>query len=206
MFKSKKEEYILAIGKNNFYVNYPDGEEETIFVKNIKLNPNVPFFHYLFDTYALIKEININKKLFNKNIFYTLIQDDTSKADMKILSEYFKNIGVQEIAWVPQNIMMSSDEMEQYISISKTIRCFIVSYINVENDIRGCKKKVFLDKDVTIDTVEEVVNDIRIEFGKDINVYINNIDNDMDEFKNIGTLISKNEILDNTRKFFSYGK
>ena len=44
MFKSKKEEYILAIGKNNFYVNYPDGEEETIFVKNIKLNPNVPFF------------------------------------------------------------------------------------------------------------------------------------------------------------------
>ena len=125
---------------------------------------------------------------------------------MKILSEYFKNIGVQEIAWVPQNIMMSNDEMEQYISISKTIRCFIVSYINVENDIRGCKKKVFLDKDVTIDTVEEVVNDIRIEFGKDINVYINNIDNDMDEFKNIGTLISKNEILDNTRKFFSYGK
>ena len=59
---------------------------------------------------------------------------------------------------------------------------------------------------MTIDTVEEVVNDIRIEFGKDINVYINNIDNDMDEFKNIGTLISKNEILDNTRKFFSYGK
>ena len=112
MFKSKKEEYILAIGKNNFYVNYPDGEEETIFVKNIKLNPNVPFFHYLFDTYALIKEININKKLFNKNIFYTLIKDDTSKDDMKILSEYLKSIGVQEIVWVLQNIMMSSDEME----------------------------------------------------------------------------------------------
>ena len=120
---------------------------------------------------------------------------------MKILSEYFKNIGVQEIAWVPQNIMMSNDEMEQYISISKTIRCFIVSYINVENDIRGCKKKVFLDKDVTIDTVEEVVNDIRIEFGKDINVYINNIKDDMSEFSFMGTLVGKEVIFENTRRY-----
>ena len=206
MFKSKKEEYILAVGKNNFYLRYLDGKEEILFLENAKLNPNVPFFHYLFDLDASIKEINVEKKLFHKNIFYVLMLDDYSKADMKIIDKYLMKAGAMEIVWIPQNIMLSLEKIDPYISISKTIRCIIVSYISIENNIKDYRKKVLLDKDVTIDEIKKVVNNIKIEVGEEIAVYINNIDNDMNEFEKIGTLISKNEILDNTREFFNYGK
>ena len=42
-----------------------------------------------------------------------------------------------------------------------------------------------------------VENDIRIEFSKDINVYINNIKDDMSEFSFMGTLVGKEVIFEN---------
>ena len=195
MFKIKTDNYFLAVGKNNFYIRYPDGKEDTIFLENVKLNPNVPFFHYIADPNTVKKEIKVKATLFNRKNFYVLIQDDSSEADKKIFFEYCRAIGAMQVSLISQNAIFIHEEIYDYIAISKTIRCIVISYLGKHG-----KKEIYLDKDATIDEIIKKVNIIKSDIGEDLQVYINNIDNDMDEFKEIGKLVSKDKMFDNAIK------
>jgi len=191
MFTSDK--FYIIIGKNSLIIKKKGDDSESI-IDFQSFIPNIPFYYHLFDedkTYTkditdLVKRLRIRDA--------TIIFPDDSmdiEVDKKILIEFFKQSGVRKIQWNFQCFLLNLDN-KKYISVSKTTRTIAIQYIA---DNKSISKKYY-DKDYS--DMEQFVFDMRnlhIDCQYDsMPVYINNLNNDMETFKDIGKLISLNDI------------
>ena len=89
-------------------------------------------------------------------------------------------------------------DKEKYVAVSKTERSIVVSYIENNSVI----KKTLLDTKVEIAEVEQIIKDyMYVNRFESVPLYINNISYDMSKFSSMGTLIGKDVVFENARKY-----
>lgn len=177
---SKK--YIITVCNNSFsFYNINDNSYKIIKFTNT-LIPYTPFYYYLFEENFDQEIINylfecnidtIKGKLFNNYQAVILYPDDTLEIDRKILSDYFFMRGFKKIVICSQSLLLSKEEID-YISISQTVRAFIISCIkngNIET------KQYFDVNKFNISEFENIVKNLCFNNGiKYDNIFVNKID------------------------------
>ena len=161
---------------------------------------NIPFYHqfaqrisecqYYFKQF-IKKEYG---KKYSKSVLAIITPDDTSPLEAIFINEFFLNSGAcKEVAQMTMGQAISKNH-SRYISVSKSSRNIILQYIN-NNEVRA---KKFYDVD-TADT-KTITEDakrlhIDIEYAG-VPIFVNNINMNMDEFSDMGTVISPKEFMD----------
>ncbi|MFD3157323.1 hypothetical protein ACFIJ5_10750 [Haloimpatiens sp. FM7330] len=195
MFSSAR--FYIVVGHKSLIIKKEGDESENI-IDFTSFIPNVPFYYHFFDedkTYmndmkSLIKKLKIRNAI-------VIVPDDSIdlEVDRKVFIEFFMQCGVKKIQVKSQCFLLTLDN-KKYISISRTTRVIVLQYIVNNKSIA----KKYYDKNYT--DIEQIAldaknlhNDCKYD---SIPIYINNINNDMEKFKVIGTLISFNDYIINT--------
>lgn len=168
-------------------------EFKTFEMPSISPVPNIPFYHEFSQKIAesqyYFKEFmkKLYGKKLSKHILAIIVPDDTSRLESIFINEFFVNSGAcKAVAQMPMSHALSKED--KYISISKSLRNVTLEYIrNNETiarhvyDVNTCNpKQVISDADVL---------HIDVEYN-DIPIYINNFNVNMDEFFELGEIVS----------------
>jgi hypothetical protein len=192
MFRMAK--FYVIVCKNRFVIIRKDDISKTI-IDFQSYIPNVPFYHHLFDNDKkeyindIMKQI---KRLKIKNAEIILPDDCLDlEVDKRILIEFFLQCGVKKVQVNFQYFYLNLYN-KNYISVSRTTRTVVIQYTSYNKVI----SKKYYDKDFM--DMEKIAIDIK-NLHPDCNmpVYINNINNDMEGFSDIGNLVSMQDIISN---------
>ena len=133
------------------------------------------------------------KKL-NKYILAIIVPDDTSKLESIFINEFFVNSGAcKAVAQMPMALALSKEEV-RYISISKSSRNVILEYVrNNETVVR----KLY---DIHTCNPKQVMSDaekihIDVEYN-DVPIFVNNFNMNMDEYIEMGEIISTKQFME----------
>lgn len=192
MFRMAK--FYVIVCKNRFVIIREDDISKTI-IDFQSYIPNVPFYHHLFDNDKkeyindIMKQI---KRLKIKNAEIILPDDCLDlEVDKRILIEFFLQCGVKKVQVNFQYFYLNLYN-KNYIFVSRTTRTVVIQYTSYNKVI----SKKYYDKDFM--DMEKIAIDIK-NLHPDCNmpVYINNINNDMEGFSDIGNLVSMQDIISN---------
>lgn len=192
MFRMAK--FYVIVCKNRFVIIRKDDISKTI-IDFQSYIPNVPFYHHLFDNDKkeyindIMKQI---KRLKIKNAEIILPDDCLDlEVDKRILIEFFLQCGVKKVQVNFQYFYLNLYN-KNYIFVSRTTRTVVIQYTSYNKVI----SKKYYDKDFM--DMEKIAIDIK-NLHPDCNmpVYINNINNDMEGFSDIGNLVSMQDIISN---------
>ncbi len=186
MFKAAK--FFIIVGHSSLIIK-KEGDNLENKIDYASFIPNIPFYYHFFDEdknyisdmKSLIKKLKIRNAVI-------IAPDDAIdlEVDRKVLTEFFLQCGVKKVQIKSQCFLLSLDN--KYISISKTTRTLILQYIVNKKTI----VKKYYDKNC-ID-IEQIALDIKSLHAdcsyESIPIYINNMNNDMEKFRKIGTLVS----------------
>lgn len=162
--------------------------------------PNIPFYHQFAEKIAegqyYFKEFmrGIYGKKLSKYIFAIIVPDDTSKLESIFINEFFVNSGTcKAVAQMPMALALSKYD-DSYISVSKSSRNVTLEYIR-NHDIVVSKMY-----DATFCDTKKISEDAKVlhidmEY-KDIPVYVNNFNMNMDEFFEMGTVITPKQFME----------
>lgn len=197
MFESAK--FYIIVSDKSFIIK-KEGENLENIIDFVSFVPNVPFYHHLFDedkNYMKdMKEVVKNLKIRNLTI---IVPDDCIDltVDKRILTEFFTLCGIRKIQIEAQCFFLSLED-KRYISISKTTRNMVLQYIvNGKSIAKKYYDENYEDvKQISLD-MKSIHTDCEYEY---VPVYINNMNNNMDSFSNIGNLVSLNDIAKNIMK------
>ncbi len=196
----KKVEYYIVVANNGFTIKNNNDILENIIPFQPYI-PNVPFYYHLFDKdKSYITEITKQFKLLKMKKVTVILPDDAMniQVDKQIIFEYLLTCGAKIIKTNYQCFLLNSIE-SNYISISRTIRNFVLQRIsNKQSLITKYYYKEHADVGQILSDIEKIQSDYGYER---IPIFINNINNDMGRFKNIGDLISINDIFTNIIKY-----
>lgn len=155
--------------------------------------PNIPFYHEFAEKIAesqyYFKEFmkDIYGKKLSKLILAIIVPDDTSRLESIFINEFFVNSGAcKAVAQMPMSHALSKEE--KFISISKSTRNVTLEYVkNMECVVKKCY-------DVHTCNPKQVMSDaevlhIDLEYN-DVPIYVNNFNANMDEFLEMGELIT----------------
>jgi hypothetical protein len=194
MFTSTK--HYIIVGNNSFIIR-KQGETDQHIITFDSTIPGVPFYHHLFDKgkpYIVEAQQRI-WELKVKNVTL-LAPDDTTdiQADQLMLKEFFMTSTVKKIDIDFQCFFLNRNE-QKYISISKTTRTLVFQYIVNHNSI---VKKYFDRNYNDIDQIKSAIKSLHpdCEYNR-IPIYVNNVNDEMNRFKEIGNLVSLNDIFIN---------
>lgn len=179
--------HILVLDKESM-------EFKTFQVPGITRVPNIPFYHEFAERIAESQHCfkEFMKKLYgkklNKIILAIIVPDDTTKLESIFLNEFFVNSGAcKAVAQMHMALALSKDD-RKYISVSKSLRNVTMEYVRnnecvvkKQYDINTCTPKQILD--------DAGVLHIDIEYD-DVPIFINNFGMNMDEYFEIGEIIS----------------
>lgn len=190
--------YIMLVAKDKFIFRNSKNKEKVLKIKNSMEIPCVPFYHYLYDSSSLEGDFRRKNNERIKNRIFCLLEDDANYIDKVILEEYSKEyLNASKISFVEQCSILNMDK-EKYVAVSKTERSIVVSYIENNSVI----KKTLLDTKVEIAEVEQIIKDyMYVNRFESVPLYINNINDNMIEFSSMGTLIGKDVVFENARKY-----
>ncbi len=195
MFKPTK--FYIIVSNSSFIIKKEDDNHEIV-IKLQSFIPNVPAYHHLHDVDKkdYIEDIKSQiKKLKIKDATIILPDDSIElEADKRIIIEFFLMSGVKKAEVNFQCFFMSFDNKE-YISISKTSRVIVLQHIVYNKSIA----KKYYDKNCT--NMDQIIADVKNIYNdytySAMPVYINNINDDMEGFKDIGNLISVQDFINN---------
>ena len=190
----------MIITNTDILIKDRESDEFKVFeMPSITPAPNIPFYHCFAEKIAesqyYFKEYM--KKLYGKKlskyILAIIVPDDTSKLESIFLNEFFLNSGACKAVAQAYMSLALSQEDSQYISISKSSRNVTLSYLK---DGEVIVKKNY---DLNTCTPEQIIRDaevvhIDVEYDE-IPVYINNFNLNMDEYFEMGEIISKKKFL-----------
>lgn len=162
--------------------------------------PNIPFYHQFAEKIAegqyyfkeFMKEL-YGKKL-SKYIFAIIVPDDTSKLESIFINEFFVNSDAcKAVAQMPMALALSKQD-RSYISVSKSMRNVVLEYVR---DRESVVTKIY---DVSDCDPKQVASDAKIlhidlEY-RDVPVYVNNFNLNMEDFTGMGTVISPKEFME----------
>lgn len=200
MFKSDK--YYIIVSNSSFIIKKDGGNIETV-IELQSFIPNVPAYHHLYDTDKkdYIDEIKRQIKKLKIKDAIIIMPDDAIEVevDKRMLIEFFLQVGVKKAQVNFQCYYMNLDN-KKYIFISKTCRMIVLQYISYNKTFI----KKYYDKNyIDIKQIKKDINNIHDDnmmYSSILPVYINNINNDMEEFNDIGDLVSLDEFVANVMK------
>jgi len=190
----------IIIGYDNLIIK-KKGEQSQHLVEFTSFIPNVPFYYHFFDqdkTYtkdmkSLIKKLKIRNAI-------VIVPDDAIdiEVDRKIFTDFFMQCGVKKVQLKSQCFFLSSDN-KKYISISRNTRNIVLQYIvNDKYIVKKYYDRNYADvKQIALDT-KRLHADCEYD---SIPIYINNINNDMDEFMSIGILVNLDNYIANIENY-----
>lgn len=191
----------MIITNDKILVKAKDSDEFKPFsMPAICPSPNIPFYHEFAEKIAegqyyfkdFMKKLYGNK--LSKYIFAIIVPDDTSKLESIFINEFFVNSGAcKAVAQMPMALALSKEE-DKYISISKSQRNVTLEYVRNNETV---VKKYY---DIHTCLPERVIDDasvlhIDVEYN-DIPIFVNNFNQNMDEFLEFGEIISPKQFLD----------
>lgn len=184
---------VLVYNKNN-------GEFKEFRLPGNESLPNIPFYHSFAKKIAesqhyfkeFVKTLYSGK--LTKNIFAIIVPDDTSTLESIFITEFFLNSGTcKAVAQITMSQTLSK-KLSSYISVSKSNRNVVLSYIK-NNEIHA-SKYYDLDKynpKMIMEDAKRLHIDIEYESAP---VFINNFNLDMDDFFDMGTVITPKQFMD----------
>lgn len=192
--------FYIMVGNSSFFIRKSDSDIKTeIHLETFA--PYIPPYHHLFDenksTYLLDIKSQV-RKLKMKNATIILPDDGVDLAvERKILAGFFAENGVNRIHVTFQCFLLNLDN-KKYISISKTTRTIVMHYIAYKESLAT---RYY---DINNTPMEEVTQDLKNIHGyckyNDVPVFINNVNENMEEFSSLGTLVSLDDIFANAMK------
>ena len=196
MFATSK--FYIIIGNKSLIIKKDRDDAETS-IDFVSFIPNIPFYYHFFDAdKAYIKDMtSLVKKLKMRNVMLIVPDDSIDlEIDIRLLTEFFLQCGVKKVQLKSQCFLLNLDR-KKYISVSKTTRTIVLQYIVNNKSIA----KKYYDKNYA--DIEQIGLDAKTLHtdceNENIPVYISNMNNDMENFKVIGDLVSLNDIILNTR-------
>ncbi|MBR2100140.1 MAG: hypothetical protein IJ927_02275 [Eubacterium sp.] len=161
---------------------------------------NIPFYHqfaqkisecqYYFKQF-IKREYG---KKYSKSILAIITPDDTSALESIFINEFFLNSGAcKAVAQMTMGQAISKNH-SKYISISKSQRNITLQYIN-NNEVRA--KKYYDFNSYDLKTIAEDAKRLHIDIEYEgVPVFVNNLNMNMDEFFEMGQVITPKEFLD----------
>lgn len=185
---------MIVTNSNILVLDRESGEFKTFEMPALNPVPNIPFYHEFAEKIAegqyYFKEFmkNLYGKKLSKYILAIIVPDDTTKLESIFINEFFVNSGAcKAVAQMPMALALSKED-EKYISVSKSQRNVILEYVKhnecvvkKQYDIHTCNPAQVLG--------DAKVIHIDVEYD-DIPVYVNNFNLNMDEFFELGKIIS----------------
>jgi hypothetical protein len=191
----------MIITNEDILVKKRDSDEFVSFkMPGIEETCNIPFYHqfaqkisecqYYFKNF-IKKEY---EKKYSKSILAIITPDDTSSLESIFINEFFLNSGAcKAVAQMTMGQALSK-EYPRYISLSKSQRNIILQYIN-NNEVRAKKYYDFNSYDVK--TIAEDAKRLHIDIEYEgVPVFINNLNMNMDEFFEMGQVVTPKDFLD----------
>lgn len=169
-------------------------------MQGINPQPNIPFYHCFAEKIAecqyYFKQFvkSIYGKKASKQILAIVVPDDTSRLESIFINEFFLNSGAcKAVAQITMGQALDKYS-SKYISISKSSRNIILQYIN-NNEVKASKQYLesFNDVQKIIEDAKRIHIDVEYE---DVPIYVNNFNMNMDEFSEMGVLVSPKEFMD----------
>lgn len=161
--------------------------------------PNIPFYHEFAEKIAegqyYFKEFmkKLYGKKLNKYILAIIVPDDTTKLESIFINEFFVNSGAcKAVAQMPMALALSKEE-ERYISVSKSLRNVTLEYVRNHEIVVKKQYDIHTCKPSQIGSDAQVIH-IDVEYN-DVPVYINNFNMNMDEYLEMGEIISTKEFM-----------
>ncbi|WBW94939.1 hypothetical protein [Oceanirhabdus sp. W0125-5] len=204
--------------KNRFFVIFRDNKmlisinDQSNLIeysfKDLKTYPNIPFYVNIFDTDNMKKKIkpivyeNLNtlsEKIFKPEI-YILAEDDTMSIEKRLIDDFmFTTLAPKKVFFVDQCVLLTSSNIDDYISISKSCRMFILSYIK-SNHIIAQK---FIDKkDYSSEELNKLINSLHDDCKSNkIDIFLNGTH--LKKYSHMGKIIDTFELLENAQKLFN---
>lgn len=191
----------LIITNSNILVYDRENDEFKPFsIGGIATQPNIPFYHSfagkIAESQHYFKEFI--KKIYpsnpRKNILAIIVPDDTSPLESIFINEFFVNSGAcKAVAQITMGQALSK-ELPAYISVSKTSRNVVLQYVK-NNETQASR---YYDRNEY--SVEQIAEDakrlhIAIEYEK-TPILINNFNLNMDDFFELGAVITPKEFMD----------
>lgn len=194
-----KKEYIVVVCHDCFIFYNKDNDLKESVSFSIHPIPNVPFYYYLFEgeTEKFIRDIQAKVSI-KKSALYILIPDDALSIDIKILQEFFMQLGCRKIIFSKQNIVLSNCE-ENYISIFFTSRAIAISY--VKNG--GAEAVDFFDyNEIDFKNLSYIVKNLHNDcVYSGLKIYVNNIGSS-NNYEDIGEIVQVDDIINNFKKLY----
>ena len=173
---------------------------KTFVMPNIETVDTIPFYHqfakkisecqYCFKDFVK----SIYGKKVTKYVIAIIVPDDTSPLEQIFIKEFFLNSGAcKGVAQMTMGQAISKSHTK-YITISKSTRNVILKYIN-NHEVMA--QKLYPINSYDAKTVIEDAKRLHIDVEySGMPIFINNINVNMDDFAELGTMVSTKEFLD----------
>lgn len=191
----------MIITNKDILVKDKDSDEfKTFQMPGIESAPNIPFYHMfaqkISECQYYFKEFikkTYGKKL-SKYILAIITPDDTTPLESIFINEFFLNSGAcKAVAQMTMGQALSKN-YSKYISVSKSSRNIVLQYIN-NNEVRA--RKLY---DCSSYDAKEIAEDakrlhIDVEYSG-VPVFVNNFNMNMEEFAEMGVVITPKDFMD----------
>ena len=191
----------MIITNEDILVKRKESDEFIAFkMPGIEESCNIPFYHqfaqkisecqYYFKQF-IKREYG---KKYSKSILAIITPDDTSALESIFINEFFLNSGAcKAVAQMTMGQAISKNH-SKYISISKSQRNITLQYIN-NNEVRA--KKYYDFNSYDLKTIAEDAKRLHIDIEYEgVPVFVNNLNMNMDEFFEMGTVLNPKDFLD----------
>lgn len=162
--------------------------------------PNIPFYHHyaekISESQHYFKEFvkSLYGKKLSKFILAIIVPDDTTALESIFINELFVNSeACKAVAQMKMGQALSKTD-ESYVSISRSSRNIVLQYVK-NNEVIVSR---YYDADsYDSDTIKGDAKRLHIDIEyKQVPVYVNNFNMNMDDFFDMGTVISPKEFLE----------
>lgn len=162
--------------------------------------PNIPFYHHyaekISESQHYFKEFvkSLYGKKLSKFILAIIVPDDTTALESIFINELFVNSDAcKAVAQMKMGQALSKTD-ESYVSVSRSSRNIVLQYVkNNEIIVSRYYDADCYDADVIKGDAKRLHIDIEY---KQVPVYVNNFNMNMDDFFDMGTVISPKEFLE----------
>ena len=191
----------ILITNRNILVKEKDENKFVAFnMPGIEDIPNIPFYHqfaskisecqYYFKEFML----KLYGKKVSKYVFAIIVPDDTTALEHIFLNEFFLHSDTCKAVAQTTMGQTLSKAHTRYISLSRSNRNIILQYVN-NNEILAQKQYDTNDFDAKQIAEDAKRLHIEVEYSG-APIYINNFNMNMDEFLDMGHVVTTKDFLD----------
>lgn len=191
----------MIITNKDILIKDRDTDEfKTFQMPGIENAPNIPFYHMfaqkISECQYYFKEFvrKIYGKKLSKYILAIITPDDTTPLESIFINEFFLHSDAcKAVAQMTMGQALSKTH-SKYISISKSSRNIVLQYIN-NNEIRA--RKLYDCNNYEIKAIMEDAKRLHIDIEySGVPVFVNDFNMNMEEFAEMGTVITPKDFMD----------